>query len=142
MIADGVLDFSIEDLQEFVSKRDDNAAVKSRWIFEKVPRWFIAAMRKLQPDSFWWDAELPGGGGEAAVMVFQELHFCDSSWFDHPGWVGDALVSEPYRLTPQGVSALVNFCEQTGTMFTITGASHHFPTATLRIAIRPIKPTK
>jgi hypothetical protein len=131
------MNFIVEDIQAFISERDCSPVTKPRGIFENVPQWFINAMRRLKPDAHAWDAGLPGGDGEAAVMVFQQLNFWDSSWFDHVGWVGDSLVAEPYRLTSEGISALTDFCQQSNTKFDITGASFHYPTRTLRIAIRP-----
>jgi hypothetical protein len=129
----------VEELRFELEEREDSQISAPRYIFEDVPSWFVEAMKKLSPDSHWWEAELPGGDGESSIMVFQDLGFWDSTWFDHSGWVKDSLVAEPYGLTAEGVAALEKFCTRTGTAYRISGSSYHYPTATLRIEIRRLK---
>jgi hypothetical protein len=73
---------------------------------------------------------------EAAVSAFSS-HVSSNRLFDHWGWVGESLVSEPYGCTQENLKDLITICEQLGWTFDIVGVSGHFPSATIRIEIRP-----
>jgi hypothetical protein len=122
---------------------------KVRRIFERVPSWFIDAMRKTSsPDSHWWklteevkgtDSDW-GGDSEAAVMVFQE-QFESHGWRDHDGWIEDSgqtiLVSEPYAVDAKGLNNLLDFANKCNLDVKIFGISNHNPGRTMRIEIWP-----
>lgn len=109
--------------------------------FCEPPTWFINAMKKSHPD-FFMDVE-SDLEAETAVMMFQH------SWLDHWGWCGlydsrdefieDLLVSEPYRLSSEDIKDVSAVCEENGWEYKLVGRSAHYPSATLRIEIRPAK---
>jgi hypothetical protein len=134
----GEKELCVEELRFEVENREDCPITEPRYIFEDVPSWFAEAMRMQAPDSRFWEAELPGGDAEASVMAFQDLGFWNHSWFDHAGWVEDHLIAEPYGLNAEGIRAIENFCTRTRTTYRISGASYHYPTATLRVEIFPL----
>lgn len=114
---------------------------RERRIYDGVPQWFIASIKRLHPENHWWDVaeELPGGDGEASIYVFQEGH-SPNAWLDHTGWVtnthrGDVLVSEPYVIDADAIEGLVAFCRAANFKYRIRGLSAHCPGDTLRIEI-------
>jgi hypothetical protein len=128
------------------------AMPSSGWIFAGVPQWFVAAMRKVQPVSHWWDfdeqmkevskAERGGWGGEteSAVMVFQDnFTRLGTGWLDHAGWATlhgrVRLVSEPYELDASDMTQLLDFVSRCDLNLNIHGTSYHYPTRTIRIEL-------
>jgi hypothetical protein len=119
--------------------------------YDNPPQWFIDSLKKAFPDDYMWEdavEDLPGGEGEAAVMVFQNKAPGKDHWLDHWGFVGvgydedgrggeEILVSEPYGTNLESLTALVPFLEKVGWTFNIVGRSAHYPSATIRIEIRP-----
>lgn len=116
--------------------------------FDDPPQWFIESLKKAFPTNFMWEnaADLPGGEGEAAVMVFQSevspYKQMSDHWLDHWGFAENArgvdqLISEPYGLSLEQVMKLAPFFEKVGWTFNILGKSAHCPSATLRIEIQP-----
>jgi hypothetical protein len=78
---------------------------------------------------------------EAAVTLFTS-HVSSNKLFDHWGWVetkegNDVLVSEPYGGDMNDFQNLQALCDQFGWRFRVVGVSGHFPSATIRIEIRP-----
>ena len=132
-------ELNIEELRFEIESRDEWPITEPRYLFHDVPSWFIQAMRKLSPVSHWWEADLPGGAGEEAMMVFQDLGLSDGRWFDHAGWdEHDRLIAEPYALRSEEIAELENVCSRLGARYRISGESYHYPTATLRVEIFPI----
>jgi hypothetical protein len=121
--------------------------------FTDPPDWFIDSLKKAFPNDFMWDnaaEDLPGGEGEAAVMVFKAQIPKPDGWLDHWGFCGvghddngcagkDLLISEPYGISLQQITDLALFFEKVGWTFNIVGKSAHHPSATIRIEIRPKK---
>ena len=78
---------------------------------------------------------------ETAVSLFSS-RVSTNRLFDHWGWVEhkdgeDILVSEPYGCTQENLKDLITICDQLRWTFSIVGVSGHFPSATIRIEIRP-----
>lgn len=120
--------------------------------YSDPPQWFINSLRKAFPDNFMWEnsVDLPGGEGEAAVMVFQGEVPRHENWLDHWGFCGvgcdedgtggeELLIAEPYGISLQQITDLVPFFEKMGWTFNIVGKSAHYPSATLRLEIKPKK---
>ena len=120
--------------------------------FVDPPQWFIDSLKRAFPNNFMWEnsTDLPGGDGEAAVMVFQAEVPTHDHWLDHWGFVGigcdedgcsgeEVLISEPYGISLKQITELVSFFEKVGWTFNIVGKSAHYPSATLRIEIKPEK---
>jgi hypothetical protein len=122
--------------------------------FDAPPQWFVDSVKKAFPDDSNWEASVeypyPGGEGEAAVMVFQAEVPKAEHWLDHWGFCGvgcdedgcggdEILVSEPYAISLAQITELVPFFEKVGWTFNIVGKSAHYPSATIRIEIRPKK---
>jgi hypothetical protein len=119
--------------------------------FIDPPDWFIDSLKKAFPENSLWEnaaTDLPGGEGEAAVMVFQAEVPKPDGWLDHWGFCGvdcdedgcggkEVMISEPYGITLTQILELVPFLEKLGWTFRILGESAHCPSATLRIEIQP-----
>jgi hypothetical protein len=108
--------------------------------YQDPPQWFIDSLKKAFPDDYMWEnaaEDLPGGEGEAAVMLFQNKAPRKDHWLDHWGFVEDVLVSEPYGASLDTLTVLAPFLENVGWTFDIVGRSAHYPSATIRIEIRP-----
>jgi hypothetical protein len=78
---------------------------------------------------------------ETALSLFSS-RVSTNRLFDHWGWVEhkdgeDILVSEPYGCTQENLKDLITICDQLRWTFSIVGVSGHFPSATIRIEIRP-----
>lgn len=77
---------------------------------------------------------------EEAIRTFIGL-VCTNRLFDHTGWVEtegqDVLVSEPYGGSMADFHNLKTICDDFGWEFKVLGVSGHFPSATIRIEIRP-----
>lgn len=71
---------------------------------------------------------------EKAVSLFDSQM---SDVLDRWGWVDDILVAEPYGINLDGIKKLTSLCEQASWTFSIAGKSGHYPSATLRIEIKP-----
>ena len=77
---------------------------------------------------------------EEAIRTFMNL-VSTNRLFDHQGWVEvngqDVLVSEPYGGSMDDFQNLRDTCDNFGWDFKVLGVSGHFPSATIRIEIRP-----
>lgn len=142
-----------DDGEKYATKRPLwIAPPSSGWIFAGVPQWFVAAMRKVQPISHWWDLDEQmkevspedrkgwGGETESAVMVFQDnFTRLGTGWLDHAGWAtlhGKVrLVSEPYELDASDLNHLLDFVNRCDLNLNIHGTSYHYPTRTIRIEL-------
>lgn len=117
--------------------------------FDDPPQWFIDSMKKAFPDHpFWTNAEeLPGGDSEASVMIFQDAISKREHWLDHWGFVGakgedscdsdEVLVTEPYGISLMQIAELIPLFSKCGWTFNIVGKSAHYPSATIRLEIKP-----
>jgi hypothetical protein len=117
-------------------------------LFNDVPRWFIDAMRKVNPSSDWWKLTEEtrgtnsdwGGDSEAAVMIFQE-QFHTQGWRDHEGWIEKGeqsiFVSEPYAVKGEDLVELLEFVNRFNFELRIWGSSNHYPSAAMMIEIWP-----
>lgn len=73
---------------------------------------------------------------EAAVSLFCS-HVSSNRLIDNWGWVDESLVAEPYGGTMENMKDLIAICERLRWTFSVLGVSGHFPSATIRIEIRP-----
>lgn len=118
--------------------------------FTDPPDWFIKSLKKAFPNNCMWEntEDLPGGEGEAAVMVFRAEVPKPDGWLDHWGFCGvgyddngcdgkELLISEPYGISLLQITDLAPFFEKVGWTFNIVGKSAYHPSATIRIEIRP-----
>lgn len=76
---------------------------------------------------------------EKAVSLFDSRM---SGVLDRWGWLGnsddnDTLIAEPYGINLDGIKKLTSLCEQLSWTFSIAGKSGHYPSATIRIEIKP-----
>jgi len=76
---------------------------------------------------------------ETAVMLFYEA--AGRNVTDHSGFVSvgdqEVFVAEPYGLNLEEISKLAKLLKKADWTFRILGVSAHFPSATLRLEIRP-----
>jgi hypothetical protein len=76
---------------------------------------------------------------ETAVQLFYEA--AGRNVTDHSGFVGvgdqEVFVAEPYGLSLEEISKLAKLVKKADWTFRILGVSAHYPSATLRLEIRP-----
>jgi hypothetical protein len=63
-------------------------------------------------------------------------HF-NADWFDHHAQDGEALISEPYGLCHDDLREILAFADKYALNVSISATSHHFPTRTVSVALKP-----
>lgn len=117
-----------------------------RDLFKDPPQWFVDSMKTTFPSHPFWQNAESVGESETAVMVFRSV----APWLDHAGFCGtnsdensqDILIAEPYSVSMTQIVELISFFEKLGWVFSITGRSAHYPSATIRLEIKPKENTR
>lgn len=108
---------------------------------ENMPDWFKAAMMAADPGNPEWDDFERKDYNIAWDIFTDEKYGRVRRWMDHYGWSGEGedsyFVSEPYGLDMEGMQDLIQVCQKFNFDVQISGHSTHYPSATLRITIRP-----
>jgi hypothetical protein len=112
--------------------------------FDDPPEWFVVGTRKMFPKEDFDSKDDQEFFGEKAVMAFQSAMNSFNDPLDHWGFVEgkdgeDILVSEPYGVDFKGMTKLMDLLRIADWTFRIVGPSAHYPSATIRIEIKPVK---
>jgi len=57
----------------------------------------------------------------------------NAQWYDHPGSVGESLVVEPYQLSHEAITDLLDCANRYALNVSISGFSHHYPGRTVAV---------
>jgi hypothetical protein len=60
-----------------------------------------------------------------------------ADWFDHHAQDGETLVSEPYGICHHDLREILAFADEYALNVSISATSHHFPTRTVSVALKP-----
>jgi len=61
----------------------------------------------------------------------------NADWFDHPARSGETLIVEPYDLGDGDLRELIAFADKYNLHISVSAISHHFPTRTVSISLKP-----
>ncbi len=130
----------VDGLQDCPRKVKIRVANGPRDHFDCPPSWFVQAIKEDNAEYF--STVEPDLQGEMAVSLVGS-----NKWLDHWGWcelydgngdfVEDVLVTEPYALTSNDVEQIASLSARHSWTFRILGESSYYPSATLRVEIRP-----
>lgn len=60
-----------------------------------------------------------------------------ADWFDHHAKDGETLISEPYDICHDDLREILAFADKYALNVSISATSHHFPTRTVSVALKP-----
>ena len=107
--------------------------VYNRKFTEKKPAWLRKVLIKAYHGDK-WKADNYGFSNSQLMTGYD--HY--DRIFDHVKYTtAGSVIIEPYPLSKNGFKALIQFCDENGLTFSVTGASPHNPGWTILIEICP-----
>ena len=119
-------------LAAYLSAMAFRSIVGTRGITKRIPSWAVRISEKIRGRG---RDEYGLTPRDDALPLLRANIPSDHTFFTKAG----DYVSEPYNVSQIEIEKMIEFCHKYGLEFSISGASAHFPEATLRMIVKPRK---